>query len=337
MRIRAPRGGDPPPMELTWSGKRSRLQVLDTTPSAPWIPVGGTEDPQAGPPNLLVLGDNGPALRYLVQDQGGPDALGTRDRIRLIYVDPPFASGRRYLLDGEVAFEDCLSGAAWLDFFWERLVLLVEVLAWDGCLFVHLDSHMVHPVKVLLDELLGEACFRNAIVWHYYNKMQGHVDRFASNHDVILYYARGGPFHKQREPRARPVRQLKRRWDREKKALVNAKEDGRVVFREVADRLVDDVWRLPMLQPADRTQRTGYPTQKPEALLERILQATTNEGDLVLDPFCGSGTTPAVASRLRRRWIAMDQGSRAVEVTESRLRAMGPVAHTLFHAREARA
>jgi adenine-specific DNA-methyltransferase len=109
-------------------------------------------------------------------------------------------------------------------------------------------------------------------------------------------------------------------WDKEKEAIVNAKgPDGRVMYRETDERTVDDVWRISMLQPADRTENCGFPTQKPEAILHRILQAASCEGDLVADFFCGSGTTLAVAEKLGRRWIGCDLGRWAIHVTRKRL------------------
>ncbi|MCC7433414.1 MAG: site-specific DNA-methyltransferase [Methanoregulaceae archaeon] len=111
-----------------------------------------------------------------------------------------------------------------------------------------------------------------------------------------------------------------RRWDKEKEAIVNAKgPDGKVLYRETDERTVDDVWRISMLQPADRTENCGFPTQKPETLLERIIRATTKPDDLVADFFCGSGTTLAVAERLGRRWIGCDLGRWGIHVTRKRL------------------
>jgi adenine-specific DNA-methyltransferase len=116
------------------------------------------------------------------------------------------------------------------------------------------------------------------------------------------------------------VRQLKRAWDKESGRIVNVKgPDGKVVYQETDEKTVDDVWRLSMLQPADKTQNLGYPTQKPESILERIINAATDEHDLVLDCFVGSGTTASVAERLGRRWIASDLGRFSIHTTRKRL------------------
>jgi hypothetical protein len=181
---------------------------------------------------------------------------------------------------------------------------------------------MGHYAKLILDEVFGQDHFQNEVVWWYYNKFQGNVNRFASNHDVIYCFRKGNDytFHTQYELREKPAKQIKRAWDKEKGKIVNVKgEDGKVVYQDATHRMVDDVWRISMLQPADRTENLFFPTQKPEAILDRILRASSNEGDLVLDCFCGSGTTAAVAEKLNRRWIACDLGRFAIHTTRKRL------------------
>ena len=198
-----------------------------------------------------------------------------------------------------------------------------DLLAEDGSIFVHLDWHVGHHAKAVLDEVFGASNFRNEIVWHYYNKFQGNVNRFASDHDVIFWYSKSAKYRFQQIKEKREggtVRQIKRKWDKDTGRIVNAKgPDGKVQYQETDERTIDDVWRLSMLQPADQTQNLGYPTQKPESLIERILGASTAEGDLVLDCFVGSGTTVAVAERMGRRWIAADLGRFAIHTTRKRL------------------
>lgn len=310
---------------LVYEGKLKREEVLANTLAAPWQLVRRfcTERPHPdGWHNLLVWGDNLLALRELLADQQGPDRFGTRGKIKLIYIDPPFATRQDFMKDEEKAYRDKVLGAQFIEFLRRRLILLHELLADDGSIYIHLDWKKGHYIKTILDELFGETGFKNEIVWYYYNKFQGNVDRFASNHDVIFWYSKGREpiFHRQREKRVQVVRQIKRVWDKEKGAIVNQKgADGKVVYQEVDARTVDDVWRMPMIQPADRTQRMEYPTQKPEPLLERIIRASSNEDDIVLDCFVGSGTTAAVAEKLGRRWIAMDCGKLAIYTTQKRL------------------
>ncbi|HYN82780.1 MAG TPA: site-specific DNA-methyltransferase [Gemmatimonadaceae bacterium] len=310
---------------LVYDGKLKREEVLAQTPAAPWQLVRefcAKRPHNDGWRNLLVWGDNLLALRELLSDQQGPNHFGTLGKIKLIYIDPPFAASRDFMKDEEKAYRDRVFGAQYIEFLRRRLILLRELLAADGSIYVHLDWKKGHYIKTVLDELFGETRFQNEIVWYYYNKFQGNVDRFASNHDVIFAYSKGPDpiFHRQREKRARVISQIKRVWDKDKGSIVNAKgPDGKVVYQEVDARTVDDVWRMPMIQPADRTQRTEYPTQKPEQLLERIIRASSNEDDIVLDCFAGSGTTAAVAEKLGRRWIAMDCGKLAIYTTQKRL------------------
>jgi hypothetical protein len=186
-----------------------------------------------------------------------------------------------------------------------------------------MDWRQSHYAKVLLDEIFGEDNFRNEIVWWYYNKYQGNVRRFASNHDTLLWYTKSDKyrFHRQVEAREQTVRQVKRVWDPAKKALVNEKDPktGKVLYQETDHRTVDDVWRLSMLQPADQTENVRYATQKPLNLASRLIAALSDEGDLVADFFCGSRTAAVAAEKLGRRWVAVDIGRFAVHTTRKRL------------------
>ena len=206
--------------------------------------------------------------------------------------------------------------------------MLHELLREDGSIFVHLDWHGGHYAKIILDEVFGQDNFLNEIVWWYYNKFQGNVNRFASDHDVMFWYRKGEKFTftPQKEQRDKPVQQIKRAWDKEKGRIVNVKgKDGKVLYQESTYRTVDDVWRISMLQPADRTENLFYPTQKPEALLERVIGASSRESDLILDCFCGSGTAAAVAEKFKRRWIACDLGRFAIHTTRKRLLSVSDV------------
>ncbi len=213
--------------------------------------------------------------------------------------------------------------------------MLKRLLAPTGSIFVHCDWHVNYMLRLLMDEIFGRENFLNEIIWYYYNKFQGNVNRFASNHDVILWYANGSSYHFQpvKEKRSEgKVRQIKRVWDKETGRIVNFKdEEGKIAYQETDERTVDDVWRLSMLQPADKTERTAFPTQKPLALLQRIIAASTKPGDLVLDAFAGSGTTAVAAETMKdadgkpapRRWIAMDCGKFAVHISRKRLIEVG--------------
>jgi adenine-specific DNA-methyltransferase len=282
--------------------------------------------------NQLIWGDNNFVMGSLLNEFAG--------QIKLIYIDPPFDTGADFayrvaigddsveklpsILE-EHAYRDTWGRGrgSYLSMLYERLILIYELLAQDGSLFVHLDYHQGHYVKVLLDEIFGEGRFLNEIVWWYYNKFQGNINRFASNHDVIFWYAKGDryTFHRQREAREKPIRQIKRVWDKDKQMIVNAKDPvtGKVLYEESTERTIDDVWRLSMLQPADKTENVRYQTQKPLTVAERVISASTDPGDLVADFFCGSGTALVAAERLGRDWIGCDLGRFAIHTTRKRL------------------
>jgi site-specific DNA-methyltransferase (adenine-specific) len=203
-----------------------------------------------------------------------------------------------------------------------RLIELRRVLKSTGSPWLHCDSTASHYLKIVLDSIFGPENFRNEIIWHYFNKFQGNIKRFASDHDTIFWYSKSDKFTFNRVKEKRPegkVRQLKRVWDKEKKKLVNQKgPDGKVMYQETDEKTADDVWRMAMLQPAS-PENLPWPTQKPVPLLSRVIEATTNTGDLVLDPFCGCGTTIDAAQRLGRKWIGIDVTKIAIDVIQERL------------------
>lgn len=223
------------------------------------------------------------------------------------------------------AFRTMLGGSdmlAYLSMMAPRLVELHRVLKDDGSLFLHCDPSAGHYLKLLLDAVFGPRNYRNEIIWHYFNKLQGNVKRLAADHDSIFWYSKGKTFgfHPIMEERVGgPQKMLKRRWDQENQRLVNAKdEQGHVQYIERTHRMADDVWRMPMLQPASR-EKLGYPTQKPVALLERIVAMASDPGDLVLDPFCGCGTTIDAAQALDRRWVGIDITHLSIGLIKHRL------------------
>lgn len=329
---------------LSWAGKRApstvsappaqQLESFAPGPepaprSACWVDWPDSH-PRGG---LLFQGDNKEVLAHLL-------VSGFRGKVKLVYIDPPFDSGAEYVrrvtlrgslrhqrleseqlsLGEQLLYEDLWTHDQYLQYMYERLLLLKELMSEDASLYLHCDWHRSHHLRCLLDEVFGAGAFRNEIIWHYYNKLASGTTRFSRAHDNLLFYANErAPFTPLEEAREQPVKQIARRY--QDGVAVNVKDaSGRIVYRERAARRVDDVWRLACLQPADQSENTQFQTQKPEALLERVLQASTTPGDLVLDCFCGSGTTPAVAQRLGRRWIACDLNRAAVGLTATRLR-----------------
>jgi adenine-specific DNA-methyltransferase len=291
--------------------------------------------------NRLIWGDKKYVLPALLDEFAG--------KVNLIYIDPPFDTGADFSFTAAVpdAPDDDDAGSlaftkepsiieqkayrdtwgrgldSYLQWFYETVTVLHDLLAENGSIYVHLDWHVGHYAKLIMDEVFGLENFRNEIQWYYYNKMPDiRKGVFPRSTDSIFFYVKNKqanyPFHPPTEKRDHAVKQLVRK--KVDGRMVNARDEtGKVLYQEREDRIVDNVWRLSMLQPADKTQNLLYPTQKPESVLERILRASSNEDDLIFDCFCGSGTTAAVAERLNRRWIACDLGRFAVHTTRKRL------------------
>jgi site-specific DNA-methyltransferase (adenine-specific) len=284
-----------------------------------------------GDPGMaLVRGDNLAALR----------ALGERgDKAALVYLDPPFFTGREHTLVErrrvQSGFERTLKKAfddrwesldAYLGALVERVAAARELLLPEGCLVLHVDSKTSHYSKVLCDEIFGSDCFASEIVWRY-RRWPSKTKNFQRVHDVLLRYVR--------DPKAEPrFRQLYEplapstlaTWGDRKQRAVTDRSGRRLRSSTTADATpgtpMGDVWDIGIVAPVAK-ERTGYPTQKPEALLERLVTACTEPGDLVIDPYVGSGTTLAVCARTGRRGIGIDIGRRALLLTKRRLRALG--------------
>jgi len=215
-----------------------------------------------------------------------------------------------------------------------RLIELKRVLKNSGSIYLHCDPTASHYLKILMDTIFGKKTFRNEIVWHYtgWNKIM--EDHFERRHDIILFYTKSDKpsFNSYAIPwkdKAEyvKVRKQKIRTDEiGKEYVLSDKGSGKRVERYLEDALlygkpVDDVWEIDKLTSSAK-ERLGYPTQKPEALLERIINASSVEGDVVLDPFCGCGTTIAVSQRLKRNWIGIDVTHLAINLIKLRMNDM---------------
>ena len=251
--------------------------------------------------------------------------------VDLVYIDPPFATGQTRRLDSirtgagerrrngfagrsyafEVvsshAYRDDMRLEEWLGFLLPRLREIHRVLAETGSLYLHLDHHAVHHARLLLDEVFGPQRFLNEIVWAYDYGGRAR-DRWPRKHDSILWYARG------------------ERWTFNREAVdrLPYMAPGLVGPDKAArGKLPTDVWWMTIV-PTRGAERTGWPTQKPLRLLERIVTASSNPGDLVADLFCGSGTAGVAARRLGRRCLLVDSDPEAVRISAARLAALGP-------------
>ena len=302
-------------------------------------PVGS--NPQG---NMVVRGDCVSTCAYL-RDQG--------IKVDLVYIDPPFASGADYAKkvylrhnpalaerieeaekelshDEMKSFEEKMYGDIWdkekyLNWMYENLCAIKSVMSDEASIYVHLDYHIGHYVKILMDEIFGEDNFRNEIIWHYTNKMSGSTDSkdFVCQHDTLFFYSMSetNTYNEQTEERAEPVKQSKR-VKVDGKNMRARDENGEIIYETSYDKKVKDVWTLPYIASTD-SQRLDYSTQKPEALLERVINASSNEGMLVADFFAGSGVTAAVAHKLGRRFVTCDIGINSIEITRDRLKGIG--------------
>ncbi len=328
-----PRRRNQPFARLQWHGRREEeLPPVSLSLSCEVHPSGAASI-QRPDTNRLILGENGGVMAALL-----PEFEGKFD---LIYADPPFLSGKAYAarigrkedsrrpsewntIEG---YRDTWSdGAEYLAMLYPRLKLMHRLLASTGTLYLHLDWHASAYARVMLDEIFGPKRLLNEIIWTYHGPSPIR-NAFKRKHDTILVYTKSTRY----TFNADAVRVAYA--PRTVKTFASSSRAG---FGKVPDlergKVPEDWWYFPVIARLHR-ERTGYPTQKPEALIERMLAASTNDGDLVLDPFCGSGTIPAVASRMDRRWMACDIHPLAVQTSYRRLLlAENPFPFTLWHA-----
>jgi DNA modification methylase len=198
-----------------------------------------------------------------------------------------------------------------------RLLALRKTLKPTGSLYLHCDPTAGHYLKIFADGVFGREKFINEIIWHYTGGGRS-KSRFSQKHDCIYMYAGGG----KRVFNPDPIRVPYKPTSGYAESGITSKA-GKRYLPDPRGTPPDDVWEIPMVNPMSR-ERTGYPTQKPSALLERIVLASSSSGDTVLDPFCGSGTTLYVAQRLGRRWIGIDNAPLAVQHSSQRLHTAFP-------------
>lgn len=270
--------------------------------------------------NRLIYGDNLLAMQALLTGNKSSNLEALRGKVDLIYIDPPFDSKADYrtkitlpgneITQKPTTFEQFGYSDLWqkgtvsyLEYMYPRLLLMRELLSDKGSIYVHIDWHVGHYIKILLDDIFGKEFFQNEIIWHYIKGASGN-DRFGRKHNTLLYYSKSEYTIFNRESIGIPYNP---------ETLARAQR-GEARYNVSAEELVKrgknpgDVWiDIPPIQ-GNSIENTSYATQKPEKLLERIIKASSNEGDLVCDFFGGSGTTAAVAERLGRRWITTDIG-----------------------------
>ena len=314
---------------LNWASKNSSEPVPGRLVLDSIIYPAGNGYPAGAPQNRLIFGDNLPVMAALLPEYEG--------RINLVYADPPFFTNRQYsarigrgedsrrpegwaLADGYP--DSWLNLDAYLDFLYARLQMIYRLLAPDGTLYLHLDWHANSYARLLLDEIFGTDHMLNEIIWTYHGPSPIR-SAFNRKHDTILAYVKGDHYIFQADAVREPYNPS---------TVQTFRSSPKAGFGKVPDlergKVPEDWWYFPVVARL-HNERTGYPTQKPEALLDRIILASSNPGDLVADFFCGSGTAPARAAALGRRFLAVDGAFRAVHTTRRRLCSLPAAAFTL--------
>ncbi len=347
-------------LTLQYEGKHPRHEILSTAPAEMRQVWTGSASGHA--PNALYFGDNLPALASLLKDPA------VRGQVRLIYIDPPYATGGVFQSRGQQdAYDDLLVGAHFVEFLRERLILMHDLLADNGSIYVHLDKNMAFAIKVIMDEVFGPQNFRSWITRKKCNPKNYTSKSYGNVSDFILFYTKSDdyvwdrPYEEWTDARAlkeysyvdadgrrykkvpvhapgarygktgQPWRGMLpppgKHWQYTPAKLDEFDAQGhiywsstgnprrKVYFDESEGIPVQDIWTEFKDAHNQNIKITGFPTEKPTALLQRIVEASSNPNDIVLDCFSGSGTTLAVASHLGRRWIGIDESAFALATT----------------------
>lgn len=262
--------------------------------------------------NILYCGDNLEILKKKIKDES----------IDLIYIDPPFFSNKKYEVvwgdEAEIrSFEDRWKGGidVYVDWMRERVEELYRVLKPTGSFYLHCDWHAGHYLKVMCDDVFGKNKFQNEIIWHF-PSMSAAKKHFPKKHHTIFTYIKSNEYIFNCDEVRVPYSKGTIERARYGSAGFGGK-NSKANYLNKKGKIKDDVWMIPHLKG---NERTGYPTQKPRALLERIILASSNRGDIVLDAFCGCGTTMEAAYKLKRKWIGIDISPTAIKLIERRLK-----------------
>ncbi len=337
-------------VELVWNGKNTHVQDV----VLPFQVIEHIDEPRdevkleqqqslfdtsgkkvQGWSNKLIWGDNKYVLSSL---KSGPirDEIEANGGIKLIYIDPPFDVGADFsttieigdtefekaptVLE-EIAFRDTWGEGqdSFLAMIYERLLLMKDLLAEDGSIFIHCDWRLNSALRLILDEVFGNNNFKNEIIWRY-RRWPAPSSSFQKMHDNIYWYTKNSKVQKiWNQPYEALAESTVKTFGTKKQVadISSGRRKPGLTDTESLGAAMSDVWEIGILAPISK-ERTNYPTQKPEALLERIVKAVTNEGDLVADFFVGSGTTAAVAEKLNRKWIASDIGRFSINTSRKR-------------------
>ena len=372
----ASKNGNKLSFRLEYEGKATVEEILNTSPAQ----LNRVISVEKLPKSQLIYGENLRVLRALINN------VNVAEKVRLIYIDPPYATGFGFKSRKQShAYHDLINGADYLEFLRQRLILLREVLADDGSIYVHLDDKMAFPVKVLMDEIFGPKNFRNWITRKKCNPKNYTRKQYGNISDYILFYTKSGsyvwnqafeawtddtakkeyqyieketgryykkvPIHAPGTRNGATGQPWKgmlpprgKHWQYKPETLDEMDARGEIYWSPTGNPRrkvyldnskgipVQDIWLDFRDAHNQNIKITGYPTEKNSEMLRRIILASSNKGDLVLDAFSGSGTTVAVAEELERQWIAIDNSPLAIETTVHRLakgtEAMGDFVNT---------
>lgn len=340
--------------ELSYAGKMRKEDILAGEDGTLPVPLQlervfngeNISAPKDDWKNMIVFGDNLQFLKTIYENRDPLIKNKVKGKVKLIYIDPPFATKEEFQnRDGAKAYNDKKKGSEFLEFIRKRLILAKEILADDGSIYVHIDQKMGHYVKAILDEVFGKNNFVNEIIWNYGTYIGQTKKYFPRKHDNIYVYKKSNRniFNLLRDDNLESDANYKR-WKKyfndknqicgnyypEQDSKFNGyverfiQENGRKpeketdIILEISGKVIDDVWYIQSVNPFAK-ERVNYPTQKPEELLDRIIKAATNPGDLIMDFFGGSGTTIAVAEKLGRKWITCDLGKLSYLTMQKRL------------------
>jgi site-specific DNA-methyltransferase (adenine-specific)/adenine-specific DNA-methyltransferase len=318
--------------ELVYGGKMRRESILAKEDEVLPVPLqiekifnGQRKKWKDGWRNIIAYGDNLQFLKTIFENNDETIKNIVKGKVKLIYIDPPFGTEKDFETNnGQKAYTDRAKDADFIEFIRRRLIVAREILADDGSIYVHLDQKKIHCVKIIIDEIFGENNFRNEIVWCY--SIGGKSKKaFGKKHDSICFYTKSDNyiFNEKGASIARKINShMKSSIDNDGRIYqekIDTKTGKSYIYYLDEGKIAEDYWTdIETLNREDK-ERIDYPTQKPELLLKRIIQVSTNEGDIVLDFFGGSGTTAAVAEKLNRKWIVCDIGKLAFYTMQKRL------------------
>lgn len=332
----------PKEIELIYGIKERKEDILAETWAVPFQTAKRFGDVREGGwHSMLIFGDNLQALKFMLHNSEMQESIKKAGGIKLIYIDPPFGTGKLYDAAGVPAYSAALQGAAFVEFLRKRLIFLKGLLADDGSIYVRIDYHFGHYIKVVMDEIFRKDNFQNHIIIRrsqFLPKTGGR--RFEEEVEYLLFYTKTSNYihntlYKEREPKwvdlgTRPSSKEKnkslvlkgikffprkyRRWAYSQKTVQELLIKGRVKIENNKIKILLDKasLRTNWTDIPGYSQKWNFPTENSEQLLERVIKSSSNPGDIVLDAFAGSGTTGAVAEKLGRKWIMVDSSKLAI-------------------------